>query len=793
MFYDSTTRVFHLTTDHSSYIMQILPSGHLAHLYYGARLPEPLNLDTLNRQPPFELGNSTSYSPATGVFSLNTTCLELSTYGKGDYREPSLHVELHDGTRVTDFTYVSHEVFTQRPHLEGLPHVRPTQTDTLPTLVIRMSDQPTGLILELYYTLIASSDAIVRRMRLTNAMTESIVIDKIMSAQLDFSDARFSLVTLDGTWINERQIHDQPLRMGITKIDSKRGTSSSDHHPFLALRRPHTDETNGECYGMALIYSGNFEAIVEVSPHELTRIQLGINSFDFRWPLAPSTHFDTPEVVLTYSQHGLNELSHHFHGVVQRHLVTPAWQHQGRPILINNWEATYFNFNERKLLRLARQAHRLGIELFVLDDGWFGQRHDDRSSLGDYSVNRKKLPHGLNGLQQRMARIGMKLGIWVEPEMVSPDSELYRAHPDWAIQLPHRSPSLGRNQLVLNLTNPEVESYILEQLRTLFRSTTFSYCKWDMNRNLSDLYGTTLSPKEQLGFAHRYVLALYRILHTLTTEFPQILFESCASGGNRFDLGMVYYMPQGWISDNSDGIHRLKIQYGTSLVFPPSTMGCHVSAAPNHQLLRHTPLATRFNVAAFGLLGYELDLSSLSPVEKRAIRQQITTYKRYRTLFQTGQFYRIHSPFEGNEVAWMVVDATQEQAILGVYQILQQPNYRSQRIPLVGLHEDSLYQITTLRQSFNLRQFGDLVSRVLPIRIPAKSPLFTWLANHVDYPIETQVEQLTGAQLTHDGWIPFVQFTGNGTNAQTRVMGDFGSRLYHLQRQPSIHEKTPVH
>lgn len=779
--YETESRLFHLSTPTSSYLMHILPSGHVAHLYYGPVLKGDIHLDSLTKQPPFELGSSTPYSPETGAFNLNTSLLELATYGKGDYRTPSVHVLCADGSRVTDFKYDHHDILTNKPVLEGMPHVRSVEDHPLETLVISLVDSITKLQIDLYYTPIPDSNSVVRRSVIKNLGDSSVSLERMMSLNLDMSDADWSLISLDGTWINERQWHEQRLRSGITVIDSKKGVSSADHHPFVALTRQTTDEHHGECIGLALVYSGNFEALAEVSPYQLVRLQMGINSFDFRWTLSSSESFSTPEVIMTYSSEGLNRLSQQFHEVISHHLVSPGWQATGRPILINNWEATYFHFNERKLLSLARQAKSLGIELFVLDDGWFGHRDDDHTSLGDYTVHSKKLPHGLRWLSQRMTRIGLQFGIWVEPEMISIDSDLYRHHPNWVIQLSRRSPSLGRHQLILDLTRDEVQTYIVEQLTALFTSAEISYCKWDMNRNFSDIHSVELSPTEQHGFAHRYVMGLYHVLETITAKFPHILFESCASGGNRFDLGMVYYFPQGWISDNSDAISRLSIQYNTSLIFPLATMGCHVSAVPNHQVLRQTPLTTRFNVAMFGLLGYELDFSSLTSLERRQVKAQTTFYKLHRLLLQFGTFHRLISPIDKEQAAWMVSDPNGHEALLGLYQILQQPNYRPQKLKLKGLKSDSMYQVKVVPQTIDLRQFGDLASRVLPIPLHAKNPLFTLIANHIGYPIEEDTAVLSGAQLMNDGWVPKVQFTGNGTNPSTRVMADFGSRVYYVK------------
>jgi alpha-galactosidase len=591
------------------------------------------------------------------------------------------------------------------------------------------------------------------------------------------------LLTLDGAWIRERHLHSRPLVFGTVRIDSKKGVSSADHNPFFALRRKHTDELVGECFGFSLVYSGNFEASAEVSPHSLLRVLMGINSFDFEWQLGPMETFVTPEAILTFSNAGLSGMSQNFHRLINRHIIDPAWQEKDRPILLNNWEATGFDFKEAKLLRLARTAKKLGIELFVLDDGWFGKRDDDTTSLGDWIPNLRKLPSGLRGLAAKIHRLGLQFGIWVEPEMISEDSDLYRTHPDWVIRLPDRVPSKGRNQLILDLTRSEVRDHLFEALSSVFAEGQVQYCKWDMNRNFSDMYSLPLGPERQGEFFHRYVLGLYSLLTRLKRRFPEILFESCASGGNRFDLGMLYYMPQTWTSDDTDGIERLFIQYGTSLVYPLSTMGAHVSAVPNMQTIRNTPLETRFNTAMFGLLGYELDLTRCNPFEKKVIRRQVAFYKEHRHLLQFGRFTRMISPFSENDCLWMVSSPQGDEALVGVYQILSKPNGPMQKIPVPGLNPTLVFRIRNRSQYFNLRTFGDLIRHALPIRLRADGTLFNLLANRYLMAAETEDLQVTGDLLPTFGFVPKQPFIGTGYNDRVRLMGDFGSRIYHLRAE----------
>ena len=591
------------------------------------------------------------------------------------------------------------------------------------------------------------------------------------------------MISLDGKWIKERHISRRRLTEGVLSIDSKKGVSSSNHNPFICLSRPGTSEISGECYGFALIYSGNHRALAERSPMNFTRVQMGINPFDFSWRLEPGSVFQAPEAVLTFSDRGFNGMSGNIHSLVNNNIVNPEWQFRERPVLINNWEATYFGFDERKLLKLAGEAVKLGIELFVLDDGWFGKRDDDHSSLGDWYEDKKKLPGGLERLGKKIHALGLQFGLWVEPEMVNEDSELYRSHPDWAISIPGREPSEGRNQLMLDMANPEVVEYLYETLSALFKRADLQYVKWDHNRNISDMYSNALPADRQKEQSHRHVLGLYSLLQRLKDDFPEILFESCSSGGNRFDLGMLYYMPQTWTSDNTDAGERIDIQYGTSMAYPPSTMGAHVSASPSHQVLRNTPVETRFNVAAFGLLGYELDLTKLSNFDLKVIAKQVSFYKEHRRLFQFGRFYRLKSPFEVNNPMWMVVSEDQSEALLGYYQKLQKPNPGFEQLRLYGLDPDSIYKLETRLQYFNIKVFGELVNHVSPVYIKADSVVQTLVSNN--YMLEADVESIEafGDELMYAGFRPNHQFTGSGYTEKTRLIGDFGSRLYYIKRK----------
>ncbi len=692
-----------------------------------------------------------------------------------------VHFRLPDGSRITDFHYQEHRILAEKPSFPTMPEVFAAAGESVETLQVTVTDPIAALEVDLYYSVFASADVITRRAVVRNVGIGRVMAEKFLSFNLDFADADFEFVSLDGAWIRERHVHERTLRPGIVKIDSKRGVSSSDHNPFVAIKRPFTTEDAGDCYGFSLLYSGNFEASAEVNPHGQLRLMMGINSFDFYWNIEPGESFTTPEAVLTFAANGMTKLSQNLHRLVNKNIINPHWQERERPILANNWEATFFDFTERKLLKLARLAKQAGVELFVLDDGWFGKRNDDTSSLGDWFANPKKLPSGIGGFATKIRRIGLDFGIWVEPEMVNPDSDLYRKHPEWAIRHPQRAPSLGRHQLVLDMTRTDVRDYLFERLSTLFDEAGVTYCKWDMNRSLSDLFSGSLDSLHQGEFAHRYVLGLYELLGRVTRGYPDILFESCASGGNRFDLGMLYYMPQTWTSDDTDGMERLYIQYGTSFAYPPSTMGAHVSAVPNAQTIRSTPLETRFNTAIFGLLGYELDFAKLSSFDRKVIRRQIEFYKEHRKLLQFGRFYRLQSPYDTNECLWMTVSEDGGEAITGVYQMLAKPNGPAQKIPVAGLNPAHRFRIRNRRQYFNLRTFGDLARHALPIRLAAKGVLFHFLANHYLMAAETEDLLVAGDVLNRFGFVPKQRYIGSGYNADIRLMGDFGSRVYHIK------------
>lgn len=770
---------FHLQTKNTSYIINVGNTKHLINLYYGKRIRHKDNYDSLKQTYGTALGSSTTYNEREPNFSLDSAKLEFSTYGKGDYRELSTQLTFEDGSSICDFLYHSHKVIDGKIKLEGLPQ---TFGNDVETLEVTLYDEVVDVYAVLYYSVFYDADVITRSLKLLNGNKTKVQIDKLMSFNLDFSGSNYELITLGGKWIKEFQINRRKLNKGTFFIDSKKGVSSANHNPFICLVSENTNEDNGECYGFGLIYSGNHQGVVEVNPQNLTRVHMGINPYNFSWKLDLGEEFYTPEVIMTYADKGLNSMSRNFHEIIKNNLVNPLWQHKERPILINNWEATYFDFNERKLLELAEAAKDLGIELFVLDDGWFGKRNDDKTSLGDWFENIKKLPSGLPELSKKINEIGLEFGLWVEPEMISVDSELYSAHPEWVMKHPNRNPSFGRNQLVLDLANPEVIEYLYKVLKNVFIKANVKYVKWDNNKNFSDQYSNYLPIEKQKELAHRYVLGLYNLLERLKNDFPQVLFESCSSGGNRFDLGMLYYMPQTWTSDDTDAVERLNIQYGASLVYPLSTMGAHVSGAPSHQVLRNTPIETRFNTAAFGLLGYELDVTKLSDFDQKAIKAQIIFYKEHRKLLQFGDFYRIKSPFDSNNCIWMIVSIDKEEAILGYYQKLQEASPGLETIKLKGLDEELIYELNTRVQFLNIKSFGELINDFIPVNIIEDGIVHTLASDNYMFEQEKEQVKAFGDEFMYAGFKPNSQFIGTGYNDKIRHIGDFGSRLYFLRK-----------
>lgn len=689
--YNEATKVFHLQSQDTSYALKITDQGNLAHLYWGRKVTgNYLNaLYQINIRP--------SFTPSTDLdqlaYSLDTLQQELPAYGDSDFRNPAYQFQLPNGSTVTDFRYESHTIVNGKPKLDGLPSVYVEDEDEAQTLLITLRDELTNAAIVLSYTAFRNYSAITRSVQYRNEGTAELNMTRALSMSVDMPSYNYEMLHLSGTWARERYIHRRKLEPGMQSIESRRGSSSHSQNPFIALVSEGATEQYGDVYGVNFVYSGNFIAGVEVDPYLHSRLFMGINPFDFNWKLVVGEAFQAPEVVMVHSHEGIGGMSRRFHDLYRSRLCRGEFRDKVRPILVNNWEATYFDFNEEKIEAIAQAGQELGIELFVLDDGWFGKRDNDTTSLGDWFVDRKKLPNGLEGIVNKVRNLGLEFGLWFEPEMISPESELYRNHPDWCLHIEGRRRTQARQQLILDMSREDVQDYIVETISAVLSSAPITYVKWDMNRNMTEIGSALLPADRQRETAHRYMLGLYNVLERITSAFPHILFESCSGGGGRFDAGMLYYMPQTWTSDNSDAVSRLKIQYGTSIVYPISSMGAHVSAVPNHQVNRITSLETRGNVALSGNFGYELDLSKFTDEEKELVKQQIELCKDVRPIVQFGDFYRLLSPFEGNETSWMFVSKDKTEAFVVYVKVLQEPNGSIGRFRLQGLDPNKTYRL----------------------------------------------------------------------------------------------------
>ncbi|MFT8705458.1 alpha-galactosidase [Bifidobacterium aquikefiricola] len=700
-------REFHISNGLVSYIIKADDQDHLMQLYYGKAVADREDFGYL-----VEVQRRTTAScPIEGnaSYSLEHLRQEYPEYGTSDYRMPAISIAQPNGSRITNFRYRGYSVLSGKPTLEGLPSTYVDEDNQAATLRIELSDDLLGVTATLSYTVFAGIPVIARSVNIANQGSDAVDIERVMSMNLDLPDDNYEFTQLSGSWARERSIIRSPLHPGIQQIGSLRGSASGhEHNPAIMLSRPSTTEASGEVLGAALVYSGNFDAQVEVDSFAVSRMQMGIADFDFDWHLAPGENFQAPEAVLVYSDEGFNGMSQAFHTLIHRHIVRGPWRDKERPILINNWEATYFNFNEDKLVAIASKAKEAGVELFVLDDGWFGARNGDTAGLGDWTPNTKRLPDGLKGLADRINDMGMMFGLWFEPEMVNKDSDLYRNHPEWVLATPGRSMSHGRNQYVLNFANKDVVDNIFQQMYKVLSGANIAYIKWDMNRYITEAFDNSRGSEHQGEVYHRFILGMYDLNERLLKAFPNLIIEGCASGGGRFDLGMLYYSPQVWASDDTDAVERMSIQYGTSMVYPLSSIGAHVSIVPNHQTNRITTLNTRTNVALFGTFGYELDLAKLSPEEFEEVKQNVAFCKRYREVIHTGSFYRLVSPFESNrhnggKVAWMVVSQDKRTAIVGDYTMLSHPMSPFSRLYLEGLDPELEYDVDVIGGASSIR------------------------------------------------------------------------------------------
>lgn len=696
--YYEKERIFKLDTPSASYIMAVTDEENfLGHVYYGERL-EDYNLAYLTRigENPFV----PSQNNRDRCSFMDAFPMEYPGHGTGDYRDGCISIRSAGGHSAVNLSVKAHEIYKGKKRLEGLPATFGTEEEC-ETLEILCRDEAAGIEVTLMYTAFEDVDAITRSVRVTNLSGEPVYLKKVLSACLDMDNKDFERITLHGSWARERHIQRQETGNGRFAVSSLRGEPGHQEHPFMALVTKGTTQEQGEVYAMHFVYSGNFMVQTEGNQFDSVRMTMGINPADFCWKLENGESFQAPEAVLVYSAAGLGHMTRSFHDLYRKHLIRSEYKDKKRPILINNWEATYFDFDTDKLIAIAKEASGLGIEMLVMDDGWFGTRSSDNCALGDWQVNEEKIKGGLKYLVDEVNKLGMKFGIWFEPEMISPDSDLYRAHPDWAISIAGRTPSLARNQYVLDLTRKEVRDYAYECVARVLRSANIEYVKWDMNRPLTDIGSMGLEADRQGELYHRYVLALYEMQERLVTEFPHLLLENCSGGGARFDPGMLYYSPQIWCSDDTDAVERLSIQEGTALIYPLSSMGAHVSDCPNHTVGRITPFETRGYVALAGTFGYELDVTKIPQEDRDMIPKQVEMYHQYNDLVREGDYYRIASYSENHFFdCYEVVSRDKKEALVTYVQVLNRANSRSRRIYLKGLEPKESYAVEGMEGTY---------------------------------------------------------------------------------------------
>lgn len=682
--FNETTRIFTLTTAHTTYQMQADAQGYLLHLYYGARTAGEMDY-LLNYGDRGFSGNPNS-AGSDRTYSLDALPQEYPSLGTGDFRNYALNIENADGSQCCNPVYITHEIAAGKYTLKGLPFVRAEENEA-ETLKIILEDPVTKVELHLLYGVLEKEDIITRSVIIKNAGKAPVTVKKAQSACLDFLHGDYDLIKFYGRHAMERNMERMPVSHESTRIGSRRGTSSHQYNPGVILAGKNTNEDSGSCYGMLFVYSGNFLVEAEKDQYDQTRIQMGLTDELFAYPLEAGAEFIAPEVILSYTNKGLSRLSQQYHHCIMNHICQGKYVHANRPVLINSWEAAYFDFTGDTIVELAKEAKALGIDMVVMDDGWFGKRNDDNSSLGDWYVNEEKLGGTLTKLIERVNAEGVKFGIWIEPEMVSEDSDLYREHPDWAITIPGRKPVRSRNQLVLDFSRKEVRDEIFKRICAVLDQGNVEYIKWDMNRSLADIYAPNVT--------YDYVLGVYDFLEKLTNRYPDILIEGCSGGGGRFDAGMLYYTPQIWCSDNTDAINRTRIQYGTSFFYPVAAMGSHVSAVPNHQTGRVTSMHTRGVAAMSGTFGYELNPALLNAKEKAEIRAQLAQYREYQELIREGDYYRLSNPFQDNFAAWMVVSDDRSKALVSVIRLTAEANPPAAYVTLKGMEEDAFYREKT--------------------------------------------------------------------------------------------------
>ena len=761
--------LFHLYTEKTSYVFRIEPAGHLEHLHYGSRISLSTMAEQALKQKHSSLPSATiCYSPDTPCLSMELLRGEISTVGKGDYGDPFVELTFADGSRTSDFIYESHEITDEKPLISGMPSaLRSVIADDQTLHVVLKEVCRPALRLHLYYTAYSKENVITRRTVLENGTGESIAIGKLLSSQLDFEDSDYIMTSFFGSWTNEMNRSDTPCSGKKIVNESRLGFSSNRANPFVMLSRPDADEESGEVYASNLIYSGNHYECAQSGELSRLRFSTGIHPEGFSWLLKKGESFETPEAVLCFSSEGFGGISRSMHRFIRNYIVRGIWADKARPVLINSWEAAYFDFDDKRIINMAKQAKPLGVELVVLDDGWFGRRNSTKTSMGDWSANPEKLPNGVRGLADSIHNLGMQFGIWVEPEAISINSDLFRAHPDWSLSVPGRPNSEGRSERLLDYANPKIIDYIYKVLSDIFEQNV-DYVKWDMNRGISDCYSPYLPPEQQGETGHRFILGLYKLLELLVKRFPNILFESCASGGNRADLGMLCYMPQFWASDNSDALCRMKIQTNYSYGYPLSVLGCHVSSVPNHQTMRETPVSTRYEVASFGALGYELDPCKLSEDDLLDIKEQIMHYKEMRDWAISADLYRLKSGNKGY-YSLMLVDETKTNAAVMTFQEIYRSGCPMYVLRSRGLNPDKTYHILSRPCVLNVKPMS---GRFVTIDSSAK-PYFRHKRETEDYILPGSFLNNSGIRLKSD-------FNGHNLDEDTRYYPDYATRFYNI-------------
>lgn len=682
VFFNEETKIFYLEGKNVTYSFFVNDSGYLEHLYFGEKIEkDDIRYTASEGRISFE-----ALAPQKCAYNLKKP--EISFFGLGDYKEPTVQVQNFNGDRICELLFDGYEILKEKPKLKGMPSMTGGET-----LVIHLKDCVTEFAADLFYTVYEDADVIARRAVYKNKGREPVKLLRAYSFSFGLPTGQYDMLSLYGGWAAERHIERYSLHHGVSSVDSKRATSSALLNPFIAILEPETTEASGNAYGFSLVYSSSYVLKAEVCSSGEIQVTGGINDFDFSWLLEENEEFETPEIVIAYSADGIGGMSREFHTAYRNHLINKHYVKGERPVVINNWEATYFNFDNEKLIRIIDAAENTGIDTFVLDDGWFGKRNDDKSSLGDWYANTEKLEGGLKTVIDYVHSKGMKFGLWFEPEMISEDSELYRKHPDYAIKIPGRKPCLSRNQLMLDLTRIEVRNYIVKSVNKVLKENKIEYVKWDYNRNVTEFYSLGRAAERQCEFAHRYALGLYDICERIVNANPDVFFEGCSGGGARFDPAMLYYFPQIWTSDDSDAEERTRIQYGTSIVYPLSSMSCHVSVCPNHQTGRITPMKTRADIAQLGATGYELNIADFEKLELDNIKTQVEEYKRCSDLILNGDLYRIDNPYTSNYFTAAVVSKNKSNAILLTYRRMGRPNSEVKRIKLQGLNKTKKYKI----------------------------------------------------------------------------------------------------